>query len=86
MSSAQQSELKALSTAGLSFGTLRGKVLVQYAGSLIGCNFRAIIQVAPIMLHNLLPVHIYEAWLTLTWVALLVFQHEIEDMDKFCAI
>jgi hypothetical protein len=76
--------LSSVNTAGLGFGPLRGKVLVQYAGSLIGRDFRAIIQVAPIVLHGLLPVHIYEAWLALSRVALLAFQHEIEEIDEFC--
>lgn len=88
LSSVQQGELIArlssVDTAGLGFGMLRGKVLVQYAGSLIGRDFRAIIQVAPIVLHGLLPAHIYEAWLALCRIAPLAFQHEIEDIEEFC--
>jgi len=66
------------------FGTLRGGVLVQYAGSLVGRDFHAIIQVAPMVLHGLLPENIYEAWLALGRVAPLAFRHEIEDIDAFC--
>ena len=57
---------------------------MQYARSLIGCDFQAIIQVAPIVLHGLLPTYVYEAWLALCHVALLAFQHEIQDIDEPC--
>ena len=76
--------LLSVDTTGLGFHKLRGKVLVQYAGSLIGRDFRAIIQVAPIVLHGLLPTNIYEAWLALNRVTPLAFQHEINDIDQFC--
>jgi len=76
--------LSSVDTPGLGFSKLRGKVLVQYAGSLVGRDFRAIIQVAPIVLHGLLPMNIYEAWLALCRVAPLAFQHEIQDIDEFC--
>lgn len=88
MSNAQRGELIArlssVETAGLGFGALQGGVLVQYAGSLVGHDFRAIIQVAPMVLHGLLPENIYEAWLALSRVAPLAFRHEIEDIDAFC--
>ena len=57
---------------------------MQYAGSLIGQDFRAIVQVAPIVLHGLLPPNIYEVWLVLSRIAPLAFQHEIDDIDEFC--
>lgn len=76
--------LSSVDTAGLNCHKLCRKVLVQYAGSLVGRDFRAIIQVAPIVLHGLLPVEIYETWLALCRVAPLAFQHKIQNIDEFC--
>ncbi|CAE6529069.1 unnamed protein product [Rhizoctonia solani] len=86
-STAGKEELKArinsLDVSGLNLGPLRGTTLVQYAKSLTGRDFRAIIQTGPIILHGLLPPCVFEAWLALSHVAPLAFQQEIDDMDVY---
>lgn len=56
---------------------------MQYAGSLNGGDFRIILQVAPSMLHGLIPDAAYEAWLALCTLAPLLFQPEIDDLDGY---
>lgn len=76
--------LSSFNTSGLGIPSLRGQILVQYAGSLVGRDFRAVVQVAPAVLYNLLPAHIYDAWLALCRVVPLAFQSEIDNIDEYC--
>lgn len=62
---------------------LNGKTLVQYAGSLVGRDFRHIVQVAPFVLHDLVDIRVYEAWLALAKVARLAWQPDIPDISQY---
>jgi len=75
--------LSSYNTSGLGIPLLRRRILVQY-GSLVSRDFRAIVQVAPAVLHDLLPDSIYEAWLALCRVVPLAFQPSINDIDEHC--
>lgn len=68
---------------GLGISNLRGETLVQYAGSLVGRDFRVILQVAPAVLYGLLPAEAYEAWLALCRLAPLIFQPVIHDFPAY---
>ncbi|KAJ3884269.1 hypothetical protein GG344DRAFT_71472, partial [Lentinula edodes] len=46
--------LSSFNTWGMGFSPLAGKTLVNYAGSLTGRDFRALVQAAPFVLHGLL--------------------------------
>ncbi|KAI0362301.1 hypothetical protein OH77DRAFT_1389783, partial [Trametes cingulata] len=75
--------LSSVDVSGLGVSRLRGHTLVHYAGSLVGRDFRVIVQVAPSVLHGLLPGPAYEAWLALSRLAPLIFQPEIEDLPEY---
>lgn len=75
--------LNSVITHGLGISNLRGETLVQYAGSLVGRDFRVILQVAPAVLYGLLPAEAYEAWLALCRLALLIFQPVIHDFPTY---
>ncbi|KAI0365438.1 hypothetical protein BV20DRAFT_925278, partial [Pilatotrama ljubarskyi] len=75
--------LSSVDVSGLGIPPLRGYTLVHYAGSLVGRDFRAILQVAPSILYGLVPLAAYEAWLALCRLAPLIFQYEIEDMPEY---
>ncbi len=78
-----KTRLSSLDVDGLGISPLRGHTLVYYAGSLVGRDFRAIVQVAPAVLHGLIPDAAYEAWLALSRLAPLVFQPEIDDLPRY---
>ena len=78
-----KARLTSVNVSGLDISPLRAQTLVQYAGSLVGRDFRAILQVAPVVLHGLIPSAAYEAWLALCRLAPMVFQPCIEDMTEF---
>ena len=73
--------LYSIDIAGLFDSPLAGKTLVQYAGSLTGRDFRAIVQVAPFVLYDLVPPECYEAWLALSLMVPLVWQPKIQNID-----
>lgn len=68
---------------GLGLSRARGHTLVQYAGSLNGSDFRLILQVAPSVLHGLIPDNAYQAWLALCRLAPLLFQPEIDNLEPY---
>ena len=78
-----KARLASVSISGLDISSLRAQTLVQYAGSLVGRDFRAILQVAPVVLHGLIPEAAYEAWLALCRLAPMVFQPCIDNTVEF---
>ena len=68
--------------SGLNLSPLAGKTFVQYSGSLAGRDFRAISQVAPFVLYDLLPQPCYDAWIALCKLVPLIWQPVIINADK----
>ncbi len=68
---------------GLGISPVHGHTLVYYAKSLVGRDFRTVLQVAPIVLHGMLPLNAYEAWLALARLAPLLFQNKIDDIKVY---
>ncbi|KAJ3835357.1 hypothetical protein F5878DRAFT_628111 [Lentinula raphanica] len=78
--------LSSMDVSGLGFSPLKGETLVQFAGSLTGSNFRAIAQVAPFVLYDLIPKPCFEAWLALSALIPLVWQPVIADIEEYLPI
>jgi len=74
--------LSSLDVSGLNISPLNGKTLVQYAGSLTGWDFRHIAQAAPFVIYDLVSPECYDAWISLSKLVPLIWQPEIEDIDK----
>ncbi|PPQ86779.1 hypothetical protein CVT24_004666, partial [Panaeolus cyanescens] len=72
--------LSCVDTSGLGISPLAGKTLVQYAGSLVGRDFRAIAQVAPFVLQDLVSPECYETWKSLSRLIPLIWQPEISNI------
>ncbi|KAE9398389.1 hypothetical protein BT96DRAFT_957615 [Gymnopus androsaceus JB14] len=75
--------LSSLDVSALGLSPLAGETLVKYARSLTGRDFRVIAQVAPFVLYDLFPKHIYDAWLALSALVPLVWQPAIEDLKSY---
>lgn len=76
-----KTRLSSFDTTGLGISPLSGHTFVQYAGSLVGRDFRAIAQAAPFVLHGLVPEKCFDAWIALSRLIPLVWQPEMEDID-----
>ncbi|KAI0670253.1 hypothetical protein C8Q78DRAFT_975449 [Trametes maxima] len=72
--------LSSLDVSGLGLSPLAGRTLVQYAGSLTGRDFRAISQVAPFVIYDMVSPECYEAWASLSRLVPLIWQPVIEDV------
>ncbi|KAG1784909.1 uncharacterized protein HD556DRAFT_1314704 [Suillus plorans] len=80
-----ETRLSSVDVSGLGLSHLAGHTLVQYAGSLVGRDFRAIAQVAPFVLHDLVPTECYDTWVALSNLIPLIWQPEIENsMEHLC--
>ena len=73
--------VSSIDVSGLGLSPLAGHTLVQYAGSLTGRDFRAITQVAPFVLYDLVPADCYAAWIAMSKLIPLIWQHIIPDID-----
>lgn len=73
--------LSCLDVSALNLSPLAGRTLVQYAGSLTGRDFRAIAQVAPFVVYDLVTPECYEAWVALARLVPLIWQPMISDMQ-----
>ncbi|KAG1749271.1 hypothetical protein EDB19DRAFT_1629684 [Suillus lakei] len=76
-----ETRLSSVDVSGLGLH-LNGHTLVQYAGSLVGRDFRAIAQVAPFVLHDLVPKECYDTWIALSNLIPLIWQPEIENSTE----
>ncbi|RDX50747.1 hypothetical protein OH76DRAFT_1463653 [Lentinus brumalis] len=79
--------LNSFDVSGLGFPPLSGATLVNYAGSLVGRDFRALAQVAPFVLHDFsgIPKESIEVWTALSHIIPLVWQPDIDDIDAYTA-
>ncbi|KAG2029933.1 hypothetical protein BDR03DRAFT_1017714 [Suillus americanus] len=74
-----ETPLSSVDISGLGLSHLAGHTLVQYAESLVGSDFHAIAQVAPFVLHDLVPTECYDTWVALWNLIPLIWQSEIEN-------
>lgn len=74
--------LSSVNVSGLGIPPLLGRTLVRYAGSLTGRDFRVIAQVAPFVLHGLVPKECFDAWLALSSMIPLIWQPIIINIDE----
>ncbi|KAI6107639.1 hypothetical protein EDD16DRAFT_1694913 [Pisolithus croceorrhizus] len=84
--------LASFNVSGLSIPPLTGQTLVQYAGSLTRHDFvengyfHAISQVAPFILHDLVPHECFEAFLALSSLVPLVWQPSIVNIEEHLVV
>lgn len=78
-----KARLSSFDVTGLGIRKLSGHTLVQYAGSLTGRDFRAVAQVAPFILHDLVPKACFDTWVSLSNLIPMVWQPTIPDINEY---
>ncbi|KAJ7135127.1 hypothetical protein C8R46DRAFT_1362251, partial [Mycena filopes] len=78
--------LSSLDVSGLGISPLAGRTLVQYSGSLTGRDFRAIAQVAPFVIYDLVSEDCFQTWQALSKLVPLIWQPEIKDVESHIAL
>ncbi|KAF8144720.1 hypothetical protein K438DRAFT_1910920 [Mycena galopus ATCC 62051] len=77
--------LQATNTSGLSIESIRAGYIVQYANSLIGRQFKVVLQSTVFQIHDLVDDNHFRAWKAIGDLAALLWVPEIGDMDEYCA-
>lgn len=75
--------LNSTNVNGLGISRLAGETLVNYAGSLTGRDFRAIAQVAPFVIYDMVPPDVFNAWVALSTLVPLLWQPFIDDIKAY---
>ncbi|KAJ7719255.1 hypothetical protein B0H14DRAFT_3098620 [Mycena olivaceomarginata] len=78
-----RARLSSVDVSGLNTPPIRGNTYVQYAGSLVGRDFRVILQVALVVLHGLIPQAHYDGWVSLCRLTPLMFQPAIDHLPTY---
>ncbi|KAF8192221.1 hypothetical protein K438DRAFT_1762221 [Mycena galopus ATCC 62051] len=78
--------LSSFDVSGLGISPLAGKTLVKYSGSLTGRDFRAIAQVAPFVVYDLVSEDCFKTWQALSKIIPLIWQPDIEDIESHIAL
>jgi hypothetical protein len=76
--------LQAADTSGLSVEGIRASYIVQYANSLIGRQFKILLQCGVFQLHGLVSDNHFRAWQTVGHLSALLWYPEINDMESYC--
>ena len=79
-----QCRLSAINTRSLNIPPIRASYLVQYRGSLIGRQFKQLVQVISFIIHGLVSDNIWEAWQAAGKMTATLWYPEIDDMNAYC--
>ncbi|KDQ15035.1 hypothetical protein BOTBODRAFT_109086 [Botryobasidium botryosum FD-172 SS1] len=76
--------LNSVSKDGLDIPPITADYMFNYRGSLIGKHFKAIVQIMPFIVYDLVSKDTLDAWLAISWLVVLLWHTEIKDMDIYC--
>ncbi|KAJ7476349.1 hypothetical protein B0H11DRAFT_1727263 [Mycena galericulata] len=75
--------LQATNTDGLSIHPIRAPYIMQYANSLIGRQFKTIVQVSVFHVHDILTPELFAVWRAVGEFAALIWVPEIRNLDEY---
>ncbi|KAJ7110365.1 hypothetical protein C8R43DRAFT_904377, partial [Mycena crocata] len=78
--------LNSFDVSGLGISPLAGHTLVQYSGSLVGRDFRAIAQAAPFVAYDLVSKDCLATWVALSKLIPLIWQPSIKNVEAHAAL
>ncbi|KAJ7191355.1 hypothetical protein GGX14DRAFT_407292 [Mycena pura] len=78
--------LQAANTSGLAVEGIRAAYIgFEYANSLIGCQFKTLLQCAVFQLHDSVSENHFRAWKTVGPLSALLWFTKIDNMESYCA-
>lgn len=79
-----QARLQSIDTDGMNIGPVRASYIIQYRNSLIGRQFKAIIQTISFVLYDLVDDQFRDMWTAAGHMTSLMWYPEIENIDTYC--
>lgn len=79
-----QSRLQSVDVDGMNIGPMRASYIIQYRNSLIGRQFKAIVQTISFTLYDLLDDQFRAMWVAAGHMTSLMWYPEIESIETYC--
>lgn len=79
-----EARLRSLNVKGLNIDPVRAWYLVQYRGSLIGRNFKTIVQTIAFVLYGLVSDDMIKLWVAAGHMVSLIWYPEIQNITIYC--
>ena len=78
-----ETRLGSIETSGLKIDSVSENYICHYTGSLVGKHFKILAQIIQFTCYDLLKPDLFEAWLLLGRLTVLLWHTEIEDVDIY---
>jgi hypothetical protein len=78
-----QARLASVDTIGLNLPKFNADYICKYKGGLIGKHFKSLAQVMPFLIYDLVPRNVYDGWLAIGTLVVLLWHTEIENTEEY---
>lgn len=79
-----EARLRSVDVKGLNIDPVRAWYLIQYRGSLIGRNFKTIVQIIAFVLYGLVSDDMIKLWVAAGHMVSLIWYPEIQNITLYC--
>lgn len=79
-----QTHLSAANVRSLNIPPIRAAYLVQYRGSLIGQQFKQLVQVMSFIVHGLIADNLWQTWQAAGKMTATLWYPEIDNINEYC--
>ncbi|KAI6151661.1 hypothetical protein BKA82DRAFT_3972247, partial [Pisolithus tinctorius] len=80
-----QSRLDAIDQDRLNVPSLNAEYICHYKGGLIGKHFKSLAQVMPFVIHDLVPQHVMDGWMSIGELVVLLWHTKIDNTNEYLA-